>query len=295
MLHEILPHTFQNNFEPVVPAAGSILLAYRGREILIGRGTDGTIRYPSFREASAFSPKLEKHCQYLFTLDETACFLVSAAALKPLTESQRYFWEPIFSLRYESPQHLVFVGATGMQLSQWYDNHRFCGHCGSILSHSEQERMLQCSDCGNLEYPQIAPAVIAAIVDGDRILVSRYAGREYKKLALIAGYTEIGESAEETVRREVLEEVGLRVKNIQYYKSQPWPFSGALLLGFFCELDGSGEIVMDRRELSEALWLSREELPDEGPDISLTREMMLAFKYRRRPAPKVTGPDTENI
>lgn len=92
--------------------------------------------------------------------------------------------------------------------------------------------MLRCPKCGNLIYPKIAPAVIVAVTRGDQILMTRYQGRDYKGYALIAGFTEIGETAEDTVRREVMEEVGLQVKDLRYYGSQPWGADANLLLGF---------------------------------------------------------------
>ena len=101
-------------------------------------------------------------------------------------------------------------------------------------------------------FPKIAPAVIVGVTHGDKILMTKYAGREYKRYALIAGFTEIGETAEETVKREVMEEVGLTVKNIRYYKSQPWGFDSNLLLGYFCELAEEEEIHLDEEELSVA-------------------------------------------
>lgn len=138
--------------------------------------------------------------------------------------------------------------------------------------------MLRCPHCGNLIYPKIAPAVIVAVTDGDRILMTRYQGRAYKGYALIAGFTEIGETAEDTVRREVMEEVGLQIKSIRYYGSQPWGVDSNLLLGFFAQLDGTGEIHMDRQELSQAGWYRREEI-DLAPDgYSLTNHMIQAFR-----------------
>ena len=142
-----------------------------------------------------------------------------------------------------------------------------------------KERMLYCESCHNMEFPKICPAVIIGVTDGDKILMSKYAGRTYKKYALLAGFTEIGETLEETVQREVMEEVGLKVKNIRYYKSQPWSFSGTLLFGFYCDLDGDDTLTVDHDELSMASWFNREDIPDEGDNISLTKEMMMAFKH----------------
>ena len=130
-----------------------------------------------------------------------------------------------------------------------------------------------------MEYPKISPAVIVGVIHKDRILMSKYAGNRASHYALIAGFAEIGETIEETVRREVYEEVGLHVKNLRYYKSQPWSFSDSLLFGFFAELDGDDEtITLDTRELSTAAWFTREEAPAQPLNISLTSEMIWKFK-----------------
>ncbi|MBQ3132176.1 MAG: NUDIX domain-containing protein, partial [Clostridia bacterium] len=143
--------------------------------------------------------------------------------------------------------------------------------------------MMRCPACGNMIFPRIAPAVIIGLVDGDRILMSQYANRNYNRYALLAGFIEIGETAEEAVAREVMEEVGLKVKNIRYYKSQPWGIAGNLSLGYFCDLDGSDEIHLDENELSMAGWYSREDFPAEDDGISLTREMMRLFAEGKEP------------
>ena len=146
------------------------------------------------------------------------------------------------------------------------------------MTHHETLRALSC-DCGNLVFPVIAPAVIVGVIHGDKILVTRYAGREFKGLALIAGFCEIGETAEDTVRREVMEEAGIRVKNIRYFASQPWGFASDLLLGYYAELDGSGELRIDEEELQSAAWVSREELePVVENRLSLTGTMIERFR-----------------
>ena len=142
--------------------------------------------------------------------------------------------------------------------------------------------MLQCPHCGNMVFPKIAPAVIVGVTDGRKILMTKYANREYKRYALIAGFTEIGETAEETVRREVEEEVGLHVKNIRYYKSQPWGFDSNLLLGYFCELEEKETIRLDENELSLAEWVDYKDIPDDMEGLSLTKEMMLYFREEQK-------------
>ena len=190
---------------------------------------------------------------------------------------------PISMLHFHQPRHRVFAGMAGYEYAVWYDQRRFCGRCGSRMVHDEVERMVRCPECNTMEFSKLFPAVIIGIVDPvtDRVLVSRYANREYKRYALVAGFCEMGETVEQTVHREVMEEVGLSVKNLRYYKSQPWPPSSSLLFGFFCELDGDARITLDEHELEHAEWLPREELPKEESDYSLTRDMMRVLREGR--------------
>ena len=142
---------------------------------------------------------------------------------------------------------------------------------------------MRCPKCGNMIFPRISPAVIVAVTKGDYLLLTKYAGRSYTRYALIAGYTEIGETLEQTVQREVMEEVGLQVTNIRYYKSQPWGIDGNLLMGFYCDLEGDDTIRLDRTELSLAEWHHRSALPAHDDGISLTREMMRVFEEDGEP------------
>ena len=228
--------------------------------------------------------------QYLFAIGDDRYFLELPSEDVPSKDVQRdafdvpegFTFESVRNFRRLEVKELAFAAATAYHLYQWYRDNRFCGRCGHPTCHSDRERALCCPACGNVIYPKIAPAVIVALTDGDRILLTRYNGRAYKRYALIAGFTEIGETAEETVRREVMEEVGLEVKNITYYKSQPWGTDSNLLLGFFCELDGSDQITMDADELSTAEWFERGEIPEQDDGFSLTREMMGVFQRGER-------------
>ncbi len=143
--------------------------------------------------------------------------------------------------------------------------------------------MLFCPDCGNMVYPKISPCIIVAITDGNRILLTKYACRTYSHYALVAGFCEIGESLEETVRREVREEVGLEVENIRYWKSQPWAFSDTLLSGFYCDVAGDPTPHLVDGELREATWFDREEIPVQDDGVSLTRALIAAFQRGEEP------------
>ncbi|MGI5888496.1 MAG: NAD(+) diphosphatase, partial [Oscillospiraceae bacterium] len=156
------------------------------------------------------------------------------------------------------------------------------GRCGSRMDDSVTERALVCPSCGLTVYPRINPAVIVGVVHGDSLLVTHYRGRPYRHLALVAGFSEIGESCEDTVRREVREETGIDVGSVLFYKSQPWPISDSLLMGFFAEADNPGKIAVQETELSEAHWCPRDQLPV-GSGFSLTEEMMDRFRTAGSP------------
>ena len=144
---------------------------------------------------------------------------------------------------------------------------------------------MRCPECGNLIFPRFNPAVIIALTNGDNIMLATHAALKTKRYGLIAGFIEIGETAEETVAREVMEEVGLKVKNVRYYKSQPWGVAGNLSIGYFCDLDGTDQVTLDETELSSAEWHSRDAIPEGAADdgISLTREMIRIFSEGKEP------------
>jgi NAD+ diphosphatase len=190
-----------------------------------------------------------------------------------------YDYIKMYNVRRMTPKYQIMAAATAWHLNVWYNANRFCGRCGTPTIHDKNERMMRCPKCNNMIFPKVAPAVIVGVINGDKILLTKYANREYKRYALIAGFNEIGENIEETVRREVMEEAGIHVKNIRYYKSQPWGFDSNLLMGFFCEVDGDDNIRLDENELSEAEWVDRVDIPEYGENLSLTHEMMLVFKY----------------
>jgi NAD+ diphosphatase len=275
MLHEIEPRVFHNQFQHKKATMEDLFLSYKGNSVLIREDTD-KLWYPSFSDYSDSHPDLLEKAQFLFTIDNDNYFLVEERGLDTVSG-----WSYVSTDRFRSEKKYwrSFVGVVGWQLCRWYENHRFCGRCGKPLKRSDKERMLYCEDCGMTIYPNISPCVIVGVYDGDKLLLTKYANRAYSNYALVAGYVEIGESFEQTVQREVMEEVGLKVKNIRYYKSQPWPFTETMLAGFFAELDGDDTICLDKNELAVGVWLKREEIPEANSNISLTGEMIEAFRH----------------
>ncbi|MBQ5804624.1 MAG: NAD(+) diphosphatase [Erysipelotrichaceae bacterium] len=209
--------------------------------------------------------------QYLFSIDEERFFLG--------TQTDEDFEWSVTRLQFPilNDTH-SFALATATHLYRWYSTHIYCGGCGHRLKHLENERALKCENCSQIFYPVIAPAVIVAVTNGEKLLMSRYAGREYRGSALLAGFCEIGETPEETCRREVMEEVGIRIRNIRYFASQPWGIESDLLLGFVAEVDDDDTIRVDHSELAEAVWIDRKDIEKREDLRSLTATMIEAFR-----------------
>lgn len=278
MLQDIAPHKYDVTYRTVPPETDDIMLIYRDQGIL-GHLEDNTVTYPQVSEIAEVFPEVYQKAKFLFRIDDYDYYELPSPVLDAFG---KWAYIPKQTLRTLVPGWLVFAGITGFQIHEWYSAARFCGCCGSKRRASGLERAMTCSVCGHVQYPQICPSVIVGITHGDCLLLTKYAASHstHRRYALVAGYTEVGESLEDTVRREVMEEVGLQVTNIRYYASQPWPFSGALLAGFFCDVEGSTDIIMDTQELSAAQWFHRSRIPDVSADssVSLTGTMIQAFK-----------------
>lgn len=275
MIQEIAPHIYDNAFahrRKLQPEDSVLAFTEDLKNVLV----DSNGKFP---EAANFSAAERERMTYLFTIDAQAFFSLENLE-QTAEEPEGLHWDSAVMFRTMRPEYLGFAGVTGMQLVRWTRNHRFCGRCGTLLVPSSIERAFCCEHCGNIVYPRICPGVIVAVVDKEkeRLLLTRYAGRRGGNYALIAGFSEVGETLEETARREVMEEVGLKIRNLHYYASQPWSFSDTLLAGFYAELDGSDEIQLEREELSEGVWLSRDEIPVQDTSISLTGTMIERFR-----------------
>lgn len=267
MIQDIYPHRLYNQYRTdIAPQPSSPLLVFIGGRTMVKKGTAA---FPTAQE-------IDLPLTYLFSVDDKAYFM-PREELSDIPDGYELMEPRTFRSRTDVPDEDVFAVFTGKHLSDWYRDTRFCGRCGSKTSHSLTERAMVCPRCGYTAYPRIMPAVIVGVINGDSILITRYS-RGYAHNALIAGFTEIGETAEQTVSREVMEEAGIKVKNIRYYKSQPWGIAGDLLLGFYCEADGSTDITMDKGELRYAEWVKREDIVLQPDSMSLTNEMMMMFR-----------------
>lgn len=271
MIQNILPLKLDITFKNLKPDKDSIIMIFDNDSVLVC-DTDNR-HFPRLSEINDDGEYI-----YLFSIDDDRYFLCMSEAVP---QPDGYVFKRAVDIRWDKPKENIFAMFTAFHLFNWYRTNVFCGACGHPMINDTKERMLKCEHCGNMVYPRISPAIIVAITDGERILLTRYNGRVYKRYALVAGFCEIGETAQETVAREVMEEVGLRVCDIKYYGTQPWGLTGGLLLGYTAKLDGDDTITLDKNELSEAIWVNRKDMEVECDDVSLTNDMMCAFRDNR--------------
>lgn len=263
MIQDILPSRLHNHWQPRTPQPESYIMCFRDGKLLASL-KNGELRFPQFHESC-------RDAVYLFSVDDAAFFLCDA------DETGDFQFYEMRELRDRCAGKYLYAAFTAYHLQLWYAENRYCGICRGDMVHDGKERALVCQSCGHKIYPRINPAVIVGVIRGDCLLITRYR-QGYAHNALIAGFTEIGETLEQTAAREVMEETGVKVKNIRYYKSQPWGTAQDILAGFFCEADGSGEIHMDETELKYAEWIRREDIVLQPDQLSLTNEMMQMFR-----------------
>ena len=276
MIQDISPHKLHNEFiTNLKPQLNDIIICVKDKYMLVGRNG----RELNFPRLEYFADK-SFESYYLFTFDNQKFFLM-ADELKLLPTGFEYMTLKDIRNQIKKPLSMMYAVYTAWHLSLWYRDNKFCGRCGGLNKHSDTERAMICTFCAHIVYPRINPAIIVAVRNKNEILLTKYAGREMPFYALIAGFVEIGETIEECVAREVMEEVGLKVKNIRYYKSQPWGIDQDILSGYYCDVDGDTTIKMERNELKEAIWVNRDEVVGQFDDWSLTNEMMMAFRNRK--------------
>ncbi len=280
MIQEITPYIYKNEFKKRSPEESDLVFAfYKGKALMFG--IEDVLLAPTVEMMMQTFEIDDSKLTYLFSIDDDAVFLLNDIEyIQDKVEDEiGYDFYDVRVFRTLEPEWIRFAGVTAFHLQKWYNRNHYCGCCGAEMQAKLSERAMECGACGFTDYPKICPAVIVAVTDGDKVLLTKYANRAFTRYALIAGFCEIGESLEATIHREVLEEVGVKVKNLKYFGSQPWGFSESLLMGFVVELDGDGAVTLDTEELKEGVWVNRADVPvDEENGLSLTYTMMQAFR-----------------
>lgn len=291
MIQDITPYRYRVEYRQIQPRGEDVALLYQGNRVLLREASEdadplagmifcGELPGMAFHYLFAVEAPSGRSFRFFLGKWQEDAGSKERETAKMLSERLHAVWTPVNIFRTLRPRVMAFALITGYQMSGWYRDTRFCPRCGKALQHAQAERMLYCPACELQQFPKIAPAVIVAVTNGDKLLMTKYAGRDYTRYALIAGFAETGETIEQTVHREVLEEVGLRVKNLRFYKSQPWSLTSTLLFGFFAQLDGSDEIRLEDGELAVGEWMTREQIEEDENQESLTWEMIECFKHK---------------
>ncbi|WP_408888321.1 NAD(+) diphosphatase [Myxococcus faecalis] len=262
---------------PARPRDTALLFLARGMELLISE-RDGAIVLPT---GAAF-PDVVPAAHYLGTLDGVDCY--TAPLPRDFTPPEGTTLVPARALYKRLDEVRFAIAGRALAISEWDVQHRFCGRCGQPTQLVSGERARRCPVDNTPFYPRISPAMIVLVTRGDTMLLARNSTLPEPMFSTLAGFVDAGESLEECVAREVKEEVGIEVKNIRYFGSQPWPFGRSLMVGFTAEYAG-GDIQVDGKEIAEAHWFHPDHLPRVPPRLSIARHLIDAFVERVKASP----------
>ena len=249
-----------------------ITIILRNQEFL----TSKTSEFLLFEEDDLKWSEMEMvNKQFIGYLNDKPCFLSELTNESKLDED--LLLTPLRNLLGRIPDSLFTICSRSLQLSEWTRNNRFCGSCGSKMNKHKTERAMSC-ECNNLlVYPRISPCIIVLVTKGEQLLLAHNKNFPGTFYSTLAGFIEAGESAESAIHREIYEEVKVKVKNIEYFGSQSWPFPSQLMLGFHAEyLDG--DITPDGEEIDLADWFHYKDLPQVPTgNISISGQLIESY------------------
>jgi NAD+ diphosphatase len=257
---------FSSIYESYVPALefsdsdikSSIIFVADSDKLLIKR-EEGEVMFPGLND---FSPDLVngKETEYLGTLGGSHCFCLPYRETIVIPDGF-VFKSLRMMLREGVDENLGLVASRAIHIADWSRRSKYCGVCGGLTEKNDGERAKKCPSCENIIYPRISPAIIIAVVKDGKLLLAHNKGFKERWYSTLAGFIEPGESIEACAQREVEEEVGVRIKNIKYFASQPWPFPDSLMIGLTAEYE-SGEVTPDGVEIDDADFFSADGLPE---------------------------------
>ena len=264
---------FIPSVEPISPPSCKDLWFIFKDNLLLVEKKDSSLSIPFAETIEVFHSKLIQ-THHLGDLRGASCYVGELDTTVDLPENLEL--TDLRSFMAHSSDELFFLAGKAIQIINWDRNHKFCGKCGSKTEYKKDERAKICPNCGMLHFPHIAPAIIVAIVKDNKILLAHNVNFAGSMHSVIAGFVEPGETFEECVKREVKEEVGIEVKNIKYFQSQPWPFPNSLMIAFTAE-HAAGEITVDGKEIDHADWFDVEHLPQIPSSKSVARKLIQWF------------------
>ena len=255
---------------PAALPAGTLAFAFHDARLLVG-GADEAPVIPDFSALEQLGIAGSVH--FLGDLDATPCVAVSLSNAVAEPEGWRY--AGLRSLFFKLPEPLLAIAARAFQVVEWDRTHRYCGRCGTPTRDKPGERAKEGPGCGFVAYPRVSPAMMVLVTRGRELLLARASRFPPGMFSALAGFVEPGETIEDCIRREVREEVGIEVRNIEYFSSQSWAFPHSLMIAYNAEYAG-GELRPDETEIAEARWFAWDAVPDLPPSISISRRLITA-------------------
>lgn len=246
-------------FEPASQAPESFENAYWfcfTKFKLYVQENNGTLSIPLAKEPLLHGATVLRQ-QFVGWLDGIACFSAEISNVPPEHADS---YKSLRALYGRLDEQLFWIAGRAVQLVDWDRTHQFCGRCGSQTETDGKEHVKVCPKCRQRAYPRLSPAVIVAVTKGDKLLLAHNRHHPPQLYTVLAGFVEAGETFEDTVAREIREEVGIEVKNIRYFGSQPWPFPNSIMIGFTAEWAG-GDFVFEDDDIETADWFSANDMP----------------------------------
>ena len=248
----------------------ALWFVYLGNQILVARDERGA-HVPAARDLRQLGLKTLRE-QYLGSLAGQHCFAAEVDDSSPLPTAME--WSGLRALFGTLDDTLFALAGRAFQIVDWDRSHQFCGRCGTATVLKEGERSRVCPSCAQLHYPRIAPAIMVLVRRGPEFLLARSPHFPPGMFYALAGFTEPGETLEQTIVREVREEVSIEIRNIRYFASQPWPFPHSLMIAFHADY-AHGVVTPDANEIEAADWFSADRLPEKLPStISISRRLI---------------------
>lgn len=263
---------FDLGLKPPVEVERNSYFIYSGYSIL--SGPQGEQWSPLSEEEWRRQNITPHSTHYIGTWQQTACYAIELDA-----DSEAPAGHEWVSLRHFIlyPDDALFaLAGRGMQIIEWHRTHRYCGQCGQTMEEHEFDRARECVACKRIFYPRLSPCIIVLVTRGDELLLARGSRHPEGMYSTLAGFIEPGETVEHAVHREVREEVGIEVDNLQYWGSQPWPFPHQLMLGFYAQYS-SGDLVLEDEEISDARWWHCTKLPDHPPASTISGRLIRGY------------------
>jgi len=254
----------------------SIWLIFQGSRLLVYEEEDkATLPVLHRPEALNLTLVRQHYLGYLENGEVIHCYVAEVA--RGTEAPGRMAFHGLRRLYGRLPEEHLWLGGRAVQIIDWDRTHIYCGRCGAVNKMEGHERAKKCPDCGLVTYPRISPAIIVRVTRsgeaGAEILMARGHGYRPGFYSVLAGFVEPGEDLETAVRREIKEEVGIEVKRVRYFGSQPWPFPNSLMIAFTAEY-AAGELVLEEEEIEDARWCTPDTMPSIPPPMSISRALI---------------------